>query len=485
MVAVLAPPPSGSNEVSRLGNMARDTGAVGLCIGTTGFNLGHLGLSSSVLPRQLVCLTTTDEAAGPAPAAWTEPAIGPDTLAFLQYTSGSTGPARCVAVSHANVLHNQRAMHSAFKGSPRTRAVSWLPPHHGMGLVGHVVQTMHLGITSVLMSPAAFLAKPARWLQAISDHRATISGGPNYAYELCIRRVTGEQMHTLDLRTWSVAYNGSEMVRAQTLERFADKFAPCGFRRAAFVGCYGLAEATLFVTAGPRATLPAVDRVDGEGLQRHRVQAPGAATRDVRRIVSCGRPTSQQVLIVDPDTRLPCPPDRVGEIWIRGASVAGGYWNDAEATARTFQARLAHTGEGPWLRTGDLGYLRAGELHVTGRLDDLVVIAGRRYDPRDIEDAVRASHPALSEGEAAAFSIDAGGEGRLVVMQEMHRQGLQRARRPALAKAARSAVLARFGIDLEAMVLLPEGRLPRTSSGTIRRAASREAYLRAEVDAAA
>ena len=478
VVAVLAAPPSGTTELARLKRIADESGAVGLCTGTVGFNAAHLGLSLPSLHRQLRCLTLGADDMAPSPGDWVEPDVDPHGVAFIQYTAGSTGASRGVMVSHANVVHNQRLMESALKSSGRTRPVSWLPPYHDMGLIGHVVQPLHLGVTSVLLSNASFVARPARWLQAITDHRATISGAPNFAYELCIRRITGEQMRTLDLSSWEVAFNGAEIVRAETMERFADKFAACGFRREAFASCYGVSEATLFVSASPTTTFPAVCRLDADQLREHRVRAPGEDTRNVRSVVSCGRAPRQRVLIVDPQTRTPCAPDSVGEIWIQGESVALGYWNDAEATRATFGARLAGRDEGAWLRTGDLGFIRDGQLYLTGRLHDLVLIGGRQYYAGDIENAVRASHPALREGEAAAFAIDLTGENRLIVLHEVQRRELRRLPHGDVATAARTAVLSEFGVSLQEMILVPEGTLPKTSSGKIRRHALQETYLR-------
>ncbi|HEX6362588.1 MAG TPA: fatty acyl-AMP ligase [Albitalea sp.] len=475
VVPVLAHPPGGTTEVARLARIAVHAGAAGLCTGTAGFNAAHLGRATPAL-QQLRCLTTTDDAEAPPPEAWTDPRVDPAALAFLQYTSGSTGAPKGVMVSHANALDNQRLMQQGLGTSRRTRAVSWLPPYHDMGLVGHVLQPLHLGIASVLMSPAAFVARPVRWLQAITDHRATVSGGPNWAYELCIRRITAEQMRTLDLARWEVAYNGSEPVRPETLERFADKFAACGFRRDAFVGCYGLAEATLFVSGSAKSA--AVRAIDADALQQHRVVPATDATPHVRRVASCGRPLAQEVRVVDPRSRLPCPPGRIGEIWIRGGSVAMGYWAQAKATHAVFHARLAGSHAGPYLRTGDLGFLLDGELHVTGRLTDLVRLGERHYDPCDLEDAVRASHPALRDGATAAFAVESTGERRLVVVQEIDVRAWRRVPHAAVEHAARDALRAGFGVDVQDLRFVPQGRLPRTPSGKLRRQASREAYLK-------
>ena len=474
VVPVLTPSPTGTNDVARLKRAADESGAAGLCTGSVGFNVRHLGLCMPSLRERLCCLeVTADDAHTPAPQAWVDPGIDPHDTAFLQYTSGATGAPKPVRVSHANVVHNQRLIEAAFGGNARTRALSWLPPDQDMGLVGHVVQPLHLGVTSVLMSPAAFVASPARWLQAISDHRATISGGPNVAYELCIRRVTGEQMRSLDLRSWEVAYNGAERVRAETLERFAEKFAACGFRREAFVACYGMAEATLFASASRRAAFPPVCTASGDVSPT----PAGRRARHARTLVSCGPASAWQLRVVNPDTRLPCPPGEVGEVWLRGDGVTSGYWNQPDATRANYGARLADSGEGRYLRTGDLGFVDAGELYITGRLHDLVRLGGRDYDPGEIEDAVRASHPALRDGGAAAFSVDAPGVGRLIVLHELQRGQSRRLPHADVQRAARSAVRARFGVHLQQMVLLPAGSLPRTIGGYVRRLAAREAYL--------
>jgi len=356
--------------------------------------------------------------------------------------------------------------------------VSWLPLYHDMGLIGHVLQPLYLGTTCVLMSPVAFIAKPARWLQAISDHRATSSGAPDFAYDLCVRRVTTQQMMGLDLSCWKIAFSGAETVRPATLARFAEKFAECGFRRSALTPCYGMAEATLFVAAGDKSRVPAVRRVDPGALQQHRVQRVAANEANGLSIVSCGRAVGQEAAIVDPHTRLRCKPGQVGEIWICGPSVAQGYWNNPRESAATFEARIADaTDSGPYLRTGDMGFIDDGELFITGRVKDLIVISGRNYYPNDIEAAVRASHPALEGGLAAAFSVELEGEERLIVVHEIHRHVLRRLPRSEVTGAARTALMSQLGLPLQDLVLLEQGSLPKTSSGKIRRRASREAYL--------
>jgi acyl-CoA synthetase (AMP-forming)/AMP-acid ligase II len=302
-------------------------------------------------------------------------------LAFLQYTSGSTATPKGVMVSHGNLLHNEAIIQQAFAQTSESVIVSWLPLYHDMGLIGNVLQPLYVGAHSVLMSPVAFLQSPFRWLKAISHYRATTSGGPNFAYDLCVRKITEEQKAGLDLSSWQLAFNGAEPIRAETLDRFAKAFASCGFRREAFFPCYGLAEATLFVAGKTQSNAPAVIKhFETAALSNNRVIEATDESQDRLSLVGCGGPgMGQTILIVNPETARVCPPGDVGEIWVSGASVAGGYWNQPEATERTFHASLAESSAGPFLRTGDLGFLQAGELFVTGRLKDLIIIRGRNH----------------------------------------------------------------------------------------------------------
>lgn len=475
VVAVPVYPPNRENDLERFAKVVSDAACAGVCTHAARVESVYAALAAAPALQGLACLTT--DGIDPAHAGqWRDPVLGQDTLAFLQYTSGSTGTPKGVMVSHANLLHNQQLIKHAFHHTQRSVVVSWLPLYHDMGLIGHVVHPLYLGITSVLMAPGTFIYKPVSWLQAITRYRATTSGGPNFAFDLCVRRVTPEQMAGLDLSSWEIAFNGSETVRRDTLERFAQKFAACGFRRAALFSCYGMAESTLFITSS-KSTFPATRSLDNTALQRHRVvPATDASTASVD-VVSCGRAYGQQVVIVDPDTRRRCAPDRVGEIWVKGESVAQGYWNNAAATAATFGATLADSGEGPFLRTGDLGFIEDGELFVTGRLKDLIIIRGRNYYPHDIEATVRASHPALNHSTGAAFSVDAGGEERLVVAHEIGRVELRRLSSDEVISAARLALMTQLGLTLHDLVLLKQGGLPKTSSGKIRRRASRDAYM--------
>lgn len=474
VVPVLAAPPTGSSEVARLQRIADDADAVGLCTGTVGFNVRHLAQSLPSLHRQLRCLEIGAAAELPPARDWSAPWIRPDDAAFLQYTSGTTGAPKGVLVSHANVVDNQRVIERAFGTGTRTRPLGWLPPHHDMGLIGHVVHPLHLGVTSVLMPAAAFVASPVRWLQAISDQRATVSGGPNYAFELCIRRVTGDQLRTLDLSGWEVAYSGSEMVRPETMERFAEKFAACGFRREAFVSCYGLAEATLLVAASPRGRFPATAVVADGGAD--------GARRGGRSVVSCGEAEAQRLAVVDPASGTRCADGGVGEVWIRGASVCAGYdgGDDESAFGLQIEGEEGGVAGSGWFRTGDLGFLRDGELFVTGRSAERVELGGRCFHPVEIEDAVRGSHPALHDGAAAAFTVAAQGRDQLVVVQEMQRREWRRLPHAEVERAAQRAVRTQVGVRLQRVLLLPEGSLPKTAGGKLRRGAAREAYMSCE-----
>ena len=413
-------------------------------------------------------------------AAWSEPPLSGEALAFLQYTSGSTADPKGVMVTHANLLHNEEAIRRAFGVSADSVIVGWLPLYHDMGLIGDVLQPLYAGARCVLMSPQAFLQQPLRWLQAISRYRGTTSGGPDFAYELCTRRITEEQKQGLDLASWTVAFNGSEPVRAETLRRFAEAFAPCGFAAGAQLACYGLAESTLFVSGAPLRRAQRVDAYVAAELEAGRaVRATGKAGESAaRQLVSCGPVLAGEVVVVDPQARRESGAGRVGEIWLAGPSVARGYWRRREQSERDFAARLdGEPARGPFLRTGDLGFLAGGELFVTGRLKDLIILRGRNHYPQDIERSVERSRPELRPGSSAAFAIEERGEERLVVACEVElRKGAPGPRWEEIAENMVRAVAAEHEIPLHAVVLLAPGTIPRTSSGKIRRQACREAY---------
>ncbi|HEV2149936.1 MAG TPA: AMP-binding protein, partial [Longimicrobiaceae bacterium] len=423
-------------------------------------------------------IATEDVPAGEA-AGWRDPEASRDTIAFLQYTSGSTASPKGVMVSHGNLLHNFGLIEAFCGYTPRTRSVIWLPPYHDMGLIGGILQPLFTGYWAALFSPVAFIQRPARWLEAISRYRATSSGGPNFAYDLCVQAVRPEERAALDLNHWEIAFNGAEPVRHETLRAFAEAFAPCGFRARSFYPCYGLAEATLMVAGGGAAEPPVELAVDPDALADGAVREAEAEGR--YRLVGSGRSApSQRVLIVDPATLRECPADRVGEVWVSGASVARGYWGRAEETAETFAGFEGRTGEGPFLRTGDLGFLAGGELFITGRLKDLIIIRGRNHYPQDIEQTALHSHEGLRAGGGAAFSVEQGGEERLVVVQEVARQAV-RLDVEEVAAAIRRAVASEHGLQVHAVAVVRPGGVPRTTSGKVQRRACRARFLAGEL----
>jgi acyl-CoA synthetase (AMP-forming)/AMP-acid ligase II/aryl carrier-like protein len=417
----------------------------------------------------------TDMLVPSSEAAWQE--LSGATMALLQYTSGSTAAPKGVMLSHSNLLHNSALIARGFGHTSESRGVIWLPPYHDMGLIGGILQPLYANFPVTLMSPLDFLQRPVGWLQAITRYGATTSGGPNFAYDLCVRKVTPEQRASLDLSSWTVAFNGAEPVRSETLDRFAATFAPCGFRRAAFYSCYGLAEATLIVTGGSVDVPPIVHTFAGDALEQNRVVVAPTEVDGARALVSVGRCLpDQQIVIVDSDCGRLCSPDRVGEIWLAGPGVALGYWNRSVETQQTFRAVLADTGAGSFLRTGDLGFVYDGELFVTGRLKDLIIIRGRNHYPQDIELTVERSHAALRPGAVAAFAVEIAGEERLVVVQEIAR----RARQVPIAevvRAIRQAVAAAHEVPVYAVALLKPGSIPKTASGKIQRHTCRLGFL--------
>ncbi|ERN42091.1 polyketide synthase module [Rubidibacter lacunae KORDI 51-2] len=409
---------------------------------------------------------------------WQPHQPAPEDLAFLQYTSGSTGAPKGVMVSHGNLIHNLKWIARKFGHTPELQGVIWLPPYHDMGLIGGILQALYCGGKVTLMAPVDFLQKPLRWLQAISRFRATTSGAPNFAYDLCVRRITPEERSQLDLSRWQVAFTGAEPVRSSTLKRFAETFASCGFRPQAFYPCYGMAEGTLLVAGGDCSARPHELHVDAAALRNRCIMSgtPGAA--DARVLVSSGYTVPDQTLvIVDPTTGLSCRPNRVGEIWVAGPSIAQGYWQRPELTQETFGAQLPGSESGPFLRTGDLGFLQQGELYVTGRLKDLLIFRGQNHYPQDIERTVAAAHDALRPNASAAIAIEVSGADKLVVVQELERQHRRNPNVLEIAAAVRQAIAKTHDLQLHSLMLLKPGSIPTTSSGKVQRHACRDGVV--------
>jgi amino acid adenylation domain-containing protein len=407
--------------------------------------------------------------------------ISGNTLAFLQYTSGSTAEPKGVMVGHGNLLNNQRLIQRCFDQTEKSIIVGWLPLYHDMGLIGNVLHSLYLGAPCILMSPASFLQKPLRWLSAISTYKATTSGGPNFAYDLCVRRISPEQCETLDLSTWTTAFNGAEPIRAETIERFSERFASCGFKAGAFAPCYGLAEATLIVSGGIRPGAGMTQTVESAALERNRVIPAAEGSEGTRAVLSCGQIVADhKIEIVDAGSMTACSPDQVGEVWVSGPSVTRGYWNRERETNETFQGLLADSGEDRFLRTGDLGFISEGQLFVTGRTKDLVIILGRNLYPQDIELTVELSHNALRPGCGAAFADDVAGQERLVVVQELEPR--TEADLAEVVGAIRQAVSRDHEVQAHAIVVIKPGTIPKTSSGKIQRHACRAKFQTGELD---
>jgi len=409
-----------------------------------------------------------------------------DSPAILQYSSGTSSKPRGVLLSHANVLCNSRNICRLLRHSPNTTIVNWLPHSHDMGLITTALVCLQTGGLGVLLSTIAFLKEPALWLEALSRYKGSSSPAPNFAYELCVRRTTPAQRARLDLSRWSAALNGAEPVRAETLERFCRSFRAHGFRRNAFYPCYGLAEATLMVTGGKLLAGPVLLGLDRQAMERGRVELRPVKDKRACVLVGCGRPLpAHQVLIVDPDSRRRCGPERIGEIWVSGPSVALGYWNQPKETERTFHARLKDHPGRRFLRTGDLGFMREGQLFVTGRLKDMIIINGEKHYPEDFERTAQESSPMIRPSGCAAFSVPGEGTERLVLVVEAELANSRRSN-PAMKKTkpmsshirgiVERAIWTHHLISAEVCVLRPGG-LPRTTSGKVQRNVCRSEFL--------
>ncbi|MGW1974540.1 fatty acyl-AMP ligase [Streptomyces sp. NPDC001889] len=405
-------------------------------------------------------------------AAWREPPVDARDLVLLQYTSGSTGDPKGVMIGHGNLLHNADSLRRSLGLDEHTRFGGWIPLYHDMGLMGQLLPALFLGSTCVLMSPMAFLKRPHQWLSMIDRHGLGYSAAPNFAYELCVRKVTAERAAALDLSRWRFAANGSEPIQASTLRGFAEHFAVSGFRPEALAPCYGMAEATVFIS-GRAGRPPVVRRVDPGALEKDELR-PAAPGGPVRELVGCADAPDFDVRVVDPATSRELPDGTTGEIWVRGESVGAGYWGRAEASAETFAARTAR-GEGPYLRTGDLGARYDGELFVTGRIKDLLIIHGRNLHPHDLEHELRLRHPALATLAGAVFSVPAPHE-EIVVLHEI-RGRLTPEELTETVRGMRRTVLREFGVHAAGVLLMRPGTIHRTSSGKVRRSRMRRLFL--------
>ena len=477
-IAIPTYPPAGARAdrtSARVRGMVADAG-VSLVLSCSGLHASVATLESLIPELTGVPWLDIDHVDDNASEEWRDPMAASSAIALLQYTSGSTATPRGVMVSHGNLLHNLALSARLAAYGSDSVSVSWLPVNHDMGLINGVMQGVYSGCPTVQMAPSAFLQQPARWLQAISRFGATHSGGPNFAYDLCARRVSDEDREGLDLSSWRLAYNGSEPVRRSTMEQFMRVFGQCGFRWTSFRPGYGLAESTLLVTGDPAGSPPVFHSAGPEpaGCSAAGLQPCGPW-------VSSGASMgAMRIRIVDPVTLHSRGDGEVGEIWVAGESVALGYWNKPRESAETFRAFIAGTNEGPFLRTGDLGCVINGHLFVTGRLKEVLIVRGVKHYPHDIEATVEQSHPALRPGCCAAFAVERGGEERVAMVAEIEPRFMsatETAERTNAISAIRRAVADSHQVSLHAIALVPAGTLPKTTSGKLQRFLCRDGFL--------
>ncbi len=403
-----------------------------------------------------------------------------EDIALLQYTSGTTSLPKGVMVSHSNIMHNMKIINEQiYRGNNIT--VSWLPIYHDMGLFGAVLQAMYVCGHCILMPPSSFLMKPIRWLNAITKYQASVSGGPNFAFDLCVEAIDDSLLKNIDLSSWQIAASGAEPVLAPTLRRFGAKFFKCGFNPIAFVPCYGLAECTLLVCANkidPKKP-PTQIAVSKDQLAERMIQTVDKNT-ECKEFVSCGQPDKGQIIIVDTETNTLRQEDQVGEIWIRGQSVAQGYWDNPEQTQSVFDQRIG--AESGFYRTGDLGFLHNGEIYISGRIKDLIIVRGKNHYPGDMEHSIQHSNADLVLDSGAVFAIKIDNTEKIIALQEVRQSALKTININQTIEAIKRTILKNHEIKLDGVMLLKPGRIFKTSSGKIRRSACGEAYLKGQFD---
>ncbi len=483
VIAIPAPPPEASRlkrTLPRLRSIAVDAGVSVVISNATNRSI-VAGSDNDVPGLESIAYLDIGEIPQDESSSWLEPALSAEDVAYLQYTSGSTTSPKGVMISHGNVVHHLAYLQRVCEYTPQSVSVTWLPNFHDYGLIEGLLEPIFNGTPGYVMSPFSFLKRPFNWLQAISRQRATHTQAPNFAYDQCVRRIKPEQLAQLDLGCLRSAGNGAEPINPRVLERFRRAFAPQGFQWEAFCPAYGLAEATLMVSCCSPSMLPRIGRFQAEALGENRVVESTDDGRPAREVVSCGRIVCEfAVVIVDPETSTLRTSDRVGEIWISDPSVAQGYWRRDDETRATFHAYLADTGKGPFLRTGDLGFVLDGELFVTSRIKDLIIIAGTNHYPQDIEWTVEKAHADVRRSDVAAFSIMADGEERLVVAAEIERGSIEGPDDTAqILDAIRKAVAEEHEVPVHAILLLARGSLPKTASGKVQRHGCRRLF---EVD---
>jgi len=496
-IAIPAYPPRPNRSITRIQSIIKDAQPT-LAL-TTNSILDSLTKRVEQAPElKTLRWLSTDDLEAQYADKWQGKSISSEGIAFLQYTSGSTAEPKGVKITHNNLLHNLQAIHQCFQHTTQSQGVIWLPPYHDMGLIGGVLQPLYGDFPVVLMSPLMFLQNPFRWLKAISRYRGTTSGGPNFAYDLCVRKFKSDLAIDLDLSSWNLAFNGAEPISHQSLEKFATTFRPYGFRPEAFYPCYGMAEATLIISGGQKKSLATTKTISGKELEQNLVVEALPNDADSRTLVSCGYSLAdQKIAIVDPLDLTLCQSGKIGEIWVTGPSIADGYWSKSAMINGTFHAQLPEMSEFNFLRTGDLGFMDQGELFVTGRLKDMIIIKGRNHYPQDIERTVEACNGFIRPSSVASFAIAENEIEQLVILAEVDRHYWERkknatkskeeiaaaktAKAEQLTQTIRSAIAKNHDLQTHTVVILKAGAIPKTSSGKIQRHICRDRFLNDEL----
>ena len=468
VIATPAYPPRANRSMERLQAIVSDAEAK-FALTTTAL-LDRIEGRFTTTDNKGIQYLATDNIDRNLASSWQEFSPHQDTISFLQYTSGSTGNPKGVMVTHKNLIQNALSIIECFQHTAEQTCLSWLPPYHDMGLIGGILSSFYFGCSVILIPPVAFLQKPYNWLKAISKYKVRTGGGPNFAYDLCVKRITPEQKASLDLSGWELAFSGAEPVRAETIERFSEYFSEVGFSSEAFLPCYGMAESTLIITGKRQSDPPVLKKFKSSAIAENKVVIAEDNEENATSLVGCGKSVAgQKIAIANPDTLTRCAENEIGEIWVSSDSVAKGYWQEEEKTKATFEAYLEDTGEGPFLRTGDLGFLDNGELFVTGRLKDLIIIRGRNYYPQDLELTTENSHAALRANCAAAFAVVVDGEEKLALVQEVKRSHLRQLNSEEVINAISKRIIQDWQLRPHAITLIKTGSIPKTTSGKIQR----------------
>jgi acyl-CoA synthetase (AMP-forming)/AMP-acid ligase II/acyl carrier protein len=485
LIAVPAYPPRRNSSSGRFWSILEDSDAsLILCSETNAKNLKR-NFGDDVRMQACPVFEYTDLLVSD-PQAWERPQTSPDDLAILQYTSGSTGQPRGVMVSHQNIINNFTVVHKAFHHDEKLVVVGWLPNFHDMGLFGTTLQSLFAGGMSVIIPPQVFIKNPLLWLKAITKYKAITTGSPNFALDYCCNKITDDQKNEIDLSTLLVFFCGAEPIHKSTFDRFAREFNSCGFKPEMFYPTYGLAESTLMVVGPDHRDKPLYYPANAATIENENRITPAAENQNQKDIVACGFPwQGNRILIVQPESREELEYGRIGEIWVSGPSVCQGYWNNAQATQEVFGAFVKDSDERPFLRTGDLGFVHNGQLYITGRHKDMIVIRGQNFYPQDLEKSIADSHEALAEYAGAAFSVNMAREEHLVIVQEVKRTHIPSLNEEEVFEAIRQSMATDFELQAFSIVLIRTGSIPKTTSGKIQRRACKKAFIDHELNVVA